>query len=212
MTYQEKLKDPQWIKKRETLLSERGEICQSCGETKELTIHHGYYRPKGDPWDYEEGSLWVLCWPCHERLQVSLTEIHQIVGHINPKSYGKFKEVLGKSIDGFEVGITKNEIDDSIHEYQFGITVGELAEILKEEKDAERAIYSAYSVSIISSSELGPTIAYELEEAVCQRFPGIGTGVYEAGGERDGIVSVEGPDAEIASMIEAWCHKRSGQY
>lgn len=196
MTYQEKLKDPQWIKKKEALLRERGEKCQSCGKTKGLTIHHGYYRFKTAPWEYEDSSLWVLCWPCHERVQLTLTQIHQIVGQLHPDEYGAVKD----------------RVCHSTFDLRFGITKDDLAEILAEEKEAESNLYSEYSVSIISSTELGPTVAYNLEDAICQRFPGIEVGVSTPGGERDGTVSVSGPDAEIASMIEAWCHNWSGQY
>lgn len=197
MTYQEKLKDSRWLRMRESLLLERGENCQSCGTSKvTLTVHHGYYRFQTDPWDYENSSLWVLCWPCHERAQLTLTEIHQMIGHIHPDEYVAVKD----------------RVCDSTFDLRFGITKDELAEILQEEKDAESALFTEYSVSIISSTELGPTVAYDLEDAVYQRFPGIDVGVSTPGGERDGIVSASGPDRDIASMIEAWCHKWNGQY
>jgi hypothetical protein len=196
MTYKEKLQHPQWLKKRAALFEERGERCQSCGETEGLTVHHGYYRFKTDPWEYEDSSLWVLCWPCHERLQLTLTQIHQIVGHIHPDEYEAVKD----------------RVSDSTFDLRFGITKDDLEEILAEEKEAESTLYSEYAVSIISSTELGPTVAHDLEDAVCQRFPGIEAGVLTPGGERDGIVSVSGPDSEISSMIEAWCHKWSRQY
>lgn len=196
MTYREKLKDSRWLRVRESLLLERGERCQSCGETKGLTIHHGYYRFMTEPWEYDDSSLWVLCWPCHERVQLTLTQIHQIVGHIHPDEYD----------------VVKERVCNSTFDLRFGITKDDLSEILVEEQEAESTLYSEYSVSIISSTELGPTVAYDLDDAVCQRFPGIEVGVSTPGGERDGIVSVSGPDSEITSMIEAWSYKWSGQY
>jgi len=191
LTYKERLRDPRWLQKRELLFESRGEKCQSCGETKELTIHHGYYRFKADPWDYEDESLWILCWPCHERVQENLVRIHEIIGHLHPDDY---PEVLDR-------------IYDSTFEFRFGLTKEEVAEILRDERSAEAESYSSYSVSIISSTELGPTTAYDLEDALTSRFPGISTGVSRCGGERDAVAVVSGPDDEIASRIQGWCDK-----
>ena len=70
LSYREKLMDERWLQKRQRLLDSRGQRCELCGCIGNLTIHHGYYRFKTDPWDYDNASLWVLCWPCHEKTQM----------------------------------------------------------------------------------------------------------------------------------------------
>jgi len=194
MTYQEKLKDPRWLVKRDKLLQNRDEKCQLCGTSDKLTIHHGYYRPKGDPWDYEDESLWILCWTCHMRSQKILTDIHQKIGHINPGEYEDLKQ----------------EIGGKVFEFQFGISEEELSEIFRKEKDIESTLYSEYSVSIISSAELGPTRAYYLEDALRLRYPGLEICVSTRRGDRDCSVSVSGPDQNVVSRIEAWCENWQG--
>ena len=197
MNADSKWSHPKWLEKREELFKERGYRCQSCKTTdKTLTVHHGYYRFNAAVWDYENSSLWVLCWPCHKRIQLKLIEVHRIIGHIHPDDYDSVKQ----------------RIDDSTFDLRFGVTKNDWSEMVAEQQEAESVLYSDYSASIISTTELGSTVAYDLEEAICQRFPGIETGVTTSAGERDGIVCVSGPDSEIISIIEAWSHKWGGQF
>lgn len=67
MTYQEKLKDPRWQKKRLKILERDGWACQCCGSKKKtLTVHHVVY--EGDPWEAREDDLQALCEDCHSAL------------------------------------------------------------------------------------------------------------------------------------------------
>jgi hypothetical protein len=78
MTYQEKLKDPRWQKKRLLILERDGWLCQQCRlGTETLHVHHKYYLPKSDPWDYPDCALVTLCETCHkdeEELRREATE------------------------------------------------------------------------------------------------------------------------------------------
>jgi hypothetical protein len=66
MTYQEKLKDPRWQKKRLKILERDDWACQKCFDTEStLHIHHRYYR-KCEPWEYPDDALVTLCENCHE--------------------------------------------------------------------------------------------------------------------------------------------------
>lgn len=66
MTYQEKLKDPRWQKKRLEIMERDNWQCQSCYDDEStLHIHHKYYM-KCDPWEYPEDALITLCAGCHE--------------------------------------------------------------------------------------------------------------------------------------------------
>jgi len=66
MTYSEKLKDPRWQKKRLQILERDAWVCSECySGVKTLHVHHKYYTPNTEPWDYDESALTTLCEDCH---------------------------------------------------------------------------------------------------------------------------------------------------
>ena len=66
MTYSEKLKDPQWQKKRLEIMSRDGFRCIKCeSESNTLTVHHFYYISGRQPWEYPNASMHTLCRQCH---------------------------------------------------------------------------------------------------------------------------------------------------
>ena len=193
MNYNDKLKDKRWLRKREQLYARANNKCQSCGTATNLTVHHGYYQFKTDPWEYPDDSLWVLCWPCHERVQAALVEIHQHIGHVHPDYY---PDVL-------------HAVEPELHELIHGITKNELAEIILSEKEEYSHQYEDYVAQIFSSSDLCPTRAYELENVLRDRYPGIDVSVEEVDRGRDALTSVDGPDIDIAKQIQDWSNKWS---
>lgn len=67
MTYQEKLRDPRWQKRRLEILQRDNFTCKLCGDDKsELHIHHAAYKKGLDPWEYEDAWLHTVCAHCHE--------------------------------------------------------------------------------------------------------------------------------------------------
>lgn len=67
-TYSEKLRDPQWQRKRLEILSRDGWKCRHCGETtKTLAVHHKWYIHGREPWEYPDGVLVTLCEDCHDQ-------------------------------------------------------------------------------------------------------------------------------------------------
>jgi len=65
--YQELLKDPRWIKKRNQILSRDKNTCQFCGcQDKYMQVHHKRYIKGNKPWEYEDKDLITLCGRCHE--------------------------------------------------------------------------------------------------------------------------------------------------
>jgi hypothetical protein len=91
-TYYEKLKDPRWQKLRLEILESAGWECESCGsDTKTLHVHHRYYVPRKEPWDYTREQLLVLCEMCHEDVTAKTRELQQIVG----ENEGILDAVLG---------------------------------------------------------------------------------------------------------------------
>ncbi len=70
MTYKEKLRLPQWQKKRNAILDRDSYTCQNptCGcTTKNLQVHHTFYIKGIDPWDYPDDFLKTLCEDCHQK-------------------------------------------------------------------------------------------------------------------------------------------------
>lgn len=66
MTYAEKLKHPEWQKKRLKIMERDGFKCWGCGnKEKTLNIHHRVYIPGRLPWEYMDHILITLCDECH---------------------------------------------------------------------------------------------------------------------------------------------------
>ncbi len=177
----------------------RGSRCQLCNTTKHLTIHHGYYRPKGNPWEYEDSSLWVLCWDCHEKVQIQMVEIHQLIGHIHPSELKELRQKLDDVVFEVEHGATEEELNEMIKWEE---------QILQEELIAAMELYADYSVILISSSDLGPTQAFYIENNAYIEFPGISISVLEEETGVDGLASVDGPDKKVRSCIRSWFNQQ----
>lgn len=65
--YQELLKDPKWISKRNQILSRDKNTCQFCGcQDRYMQVHHKRYIKGKKPWEYEDKDLITLCNRCHE--------------------------------------------------------------------------------------------------------------------------------------------------
>jgi hypothetical protein len=65
-TYSQKLKDPQWQKKRLEVLSRDRFTCRVCEcDTKTLHVHHFKY-DGSNPWETNTSDLTTLCEDCHD--------------------------------------------------------------------------------------------------------------------------------------------------
>lgn len=66
-SYQEWLKDPRWIKRRNEILTRDKNTCQFCGaQDKYLHVHHRKYFDGFLPWEYPDSTLVTLCEDCHK--------------------------------------------------------------------------------------------------------------------------------------------------
>lgn len=84
-SYSDLLKDPRWQRKRLAILEAAGWKCRGCGEgSKQLHVHHGYYERGRMPWDYEDGTLWVLCVDCHELAEEARRDYYYELAFVNP--------------------------------------------------------------------------------------------------------------------------------
>ena len=71
MTYNEKLKDPRWQKKRLQIMERDDWKCSFCMNGKEmLIVHHKQYLDGNEPWDYPDNWLITICNSCHEKFHV----------------------------------------------------------------------------------------------------------------------------------------------
>lgn len=65
-SYGDKLRNPEWQKKRLLILKRDKFKCQSCGDTKsELHVHHKTYEFGKDPWEYPATNFITYCKICH---------------------------------------------------------------------------------------------------------------------------------------------------
>lgn len=78
MSYSEKLKDPRWQKKRLEILSSEDWSCALClSKNKTLHVHHKYYTPNTDPWDYDDSCYVILCEDCHKEEHEALKTLEK---------------------------------------------------------------------------------------------------------------------------------------
>lgn len=75
-TYQEKLLDPRWQRRRLEILN-RDEFTCKCCKNRESTlhIHHLVYNVNGNPWDVDDAGLITLCEDCHHLHSIQLCEL-----------------------------------------------------------------------------------------------------------------------------------------
>lgn len=65
--YKKQLQSKGWKEKREEVFEERGKICERCGNTDNLQIHHKEYINNRKAWEYDNFYLEVLCRSCHSK-------------------------------------------------------------------------------------------------------------------------------------------------
>lgn len=69
-TYSEKLRSPQWQKKRLEIFKRDKFKCKKCGDTDtQLHVHHKEYIDGNDPWEYDNKYLVTLCEDCHSQIE-----------------------------------------------------------------------------------------------------------------------------------------------
>lgn len=65
--YKRQLQNPLWQRKRLEILNRDDFQCQSCfKKDKELHVHHKYYLPGKQAWEYPDQCYETLCYECHE--------------------------------------------------------------------------------------------------------------------------------------------------
>jgi hypothetical protein len=98
----------------------------------------------------------------------------------------------------------RTAITDAAFEVKTGISKAEAEEILRQESQIQATLYSDYTAVITACSDIGPSIADQLQELATHKFPGIEVSVVEGERDRDGTSYVSGPDPEIVDRIQAF--------
>lgn len=86
-TYSNKLKNPEWQKKRLEILSRDNFMCQACYNTKNtLHVHHLDYIYGKEPWEYDGNYFITLCEDCHEEVSKQKPEFEKkLISHFRLK-------------------------------------------------------------------------------------------------------------------------------
>lgn len=66
--YEEELKHPLWIRKRDEMLKHYDYECALCGSKDNLQVHHIKYIEDLKAWQYPNKTLVVLCGDCHMKV------------------------------------------------------------------------------------------------------------------------------------------------
>ena len=69
--YNEYLRSPEWLGKRQSVLERENYLCQGCRRNRATQAHHTTYRHQGEEFLFE---LIALCASCHERYHQSFVD------------------------------------------------------------------------------------------------------------------------------------------
>ena len=90
--YSEKLKDPRWQRKRLEVLNRDNFQCYHCfSKEKTLHVHHKYYSPGKNVWEYPIEALVTLCSECHHDEEEGLKqEATLLIQVLKEAGFGSF--------------------------------------------------------------------------------------------------------------------------
>ena len=77
-TYQEKLKDPRWQRRRLEIFQRDHWKCIECGNDQ-LTLHVHHEEYGGDPWEAPDDKLKTLCEFCHLKHEPKIIRIEDFI-------------------------------------------------------------------------------------------------------------------------------------
>lgn len=121
-SYGDKLKNPLWQKKRLEIFKRDNWTCQSCNRTDlTLHIHHLFYLPGCDPWDYRDSHLVTYCENCHNSEHLIGNQINESLIEIiknNPLLIKPVAQlcILSEKFDGFGSRL-KDFLNDAMVDY-----------------------------------------------------------------------------------------------
>jgi len=97
--YSDKLKHPNWQRKRLEVLNRDNFTCRMCGDTETcLNVHHTMYQ--GEPWQADVATLRTVCEDCHKVLhEAKQYNVLKVVKRLSPcGSYQIFYAFTDKEV------------------------------------------------------------------------------------------------------------------
>jgi 5-methylcytosine-specific restriction endonuclease McrA len=76
--YKDQLKDHRWNEKRKQIIA-RDKVCQFCGRSKRLHVHHISYIPNRLAWEYPNEYLILLCSKCHKNEHENMKKVLEVL-------------------------------------------------------------------------------------------------------------------------------------
>jgi len=169
-TYREKLLDPRWQRRRLEILSAADFTCRDCGDkTKTLHVHHAYYLPEREPWEYPDDLLRCVCDDCHrehaeadDQLRADLQDLEMMLQQCSLRSkYAAANGVhtlAGLILSFRDLGaIALSQAAVEFEAFAFPCAVGEEMpglKVLRSLKARSDGLYAAEGGRFISTSEL----------------------------------------------------------
>ena len=100
-TYAQKLQDPRWLAFAAGIRRDRGNVCRVCKQTgKVIQVHHVFYYPDREPWEYEGEEIVLLCRECHKAIHVELQKFRKYVfGRLTPRALQVLNGALAVGLD-----------------------------------------------------------------------------------------------------------------
>jgi hypothetical protein len=85
--------------------------CDECGSTeRELHLHHKFYLPNREPWQYEDHYFSVLCSDCHKKQHEKPSILYSLIDTIlyNELTDEQIRDLIISPIAGSYVDGTEN--------------------------------------------------------------------------------------------------------
>ncbi len=101
-SYREKLFDQRWKKKIEKIKDRAGYVCEDCGTSDFLEIHHCYYIKGHEPWEYPMDALRCLCRQCHLQRAKSEIRMRAFMANLTGPQMDRLRQALDLSCYWFE--------------------------------------------------------------------------------------------------------------
>lgn len=100
--YKKQYSHPLWQKKRLEIMNRDKFTCQGCGDTdSRLSVHHKFYIPGNNIWDYENYFLVTLCDACHKESHVEINEMNNELSKMDYYLLKQFQSEISIAIKLF---------------------------------------------------------------------------------------------------------------
>ena len=102
--YSQKLSTREWREFTKAARNFHGNHCKCCRRKDVVTqVHHIYYDPSKEPWEYDFNDTVLLCKACHEELHKQLNDFRRFVfRNLTPQSFGMLNGALAVAVDKYD--------------------------------------------------------------------------------------------------------------